>query len=130
LLLIIKVGIWKGRDRSRRRVTLVHRLFNINKTCTYDQVRPFQREMGPCSCGVGRKLNLLGRKKKEKVHTGKCYRILARECGPYLAKIQKKKNSGRHYSLQVRDLQKYKPTLSFISPQKFSLSPKSYSLPP
>jgi len=44
-------------------------------------------------------------------------------------KIQKKKNSGRH-SLQVADLQKYKPTLSFISPQKFSLSPKCYSLPP
>jgi hypothetical protein len=34
---------------------------------------------------------LLGRKEKEKVHTGKCYRILAREYGPYLAKIQKKK---------------------------------------
>jgi hypothetical protein len=44
-------------------------------------------------------------------------------------KVQKKKNSGRH-SLQVADLHKYKPTLSFISPQKFSLSPKCYSLPP
>jgi hypothetical protein len=43
---------------------------------------------------------------------------------------KEKKNSGRHYSLQVADLQKYKPTLSFVSPQKFSLSPKSYSLPP
>jgi hypothetical protein len=61
---------------------------------------------------------LLGRKKKKKkVHSGKCYRILAEEYGPYLAKIQKKKKYGRH-SLQVADLQKYKPTLSFISPQK------------